>query len=137
MPDLKKFDPKESVVSINNSYNVSGFASDFITGSADNDGVTFVEGAMGDVVANINPSQMGTITITLLATSPSVAFLNRLAKTKEWFSIWVAHKSLGERFGGSHAMVSKVPDGSYGTTVGNRVFTIKVADYTFDSSTIA
>lgn len=132
MAEYKRYNPKECVVTINNTYTVSGFASDFITASPDADGVDFVQGALGDVVANINPSDMGTITLTLLATSPSCAYLSRLAKSKNWFSIWVSNKSLGERFGGTHAMVTRTPDRGMGTQVGNRVFTIKVADFTDD-----
>lgn len=132
----KKYDPKDCVTTINGSYAVTGYASDMITGSRDNDSVSFTEGAQGDTVANLSASTLGTITLTLLATSPSNAVLVDLAKKKEFFSIWINNKSIGERMGGTQAMVVKYPDYSYGSTVGNRAYTIKVVDFDVDNAKI-
>lgn len=132
MAEYKVYDPKDCVTTIDNSFILSGYASDMITADKDNDLVSFEEGAQGDVVANVSNSTLGTITITLQATSPCNAQMMKYAKNRTVFSIWVANKTLGERMGGTNAMITKYPSFAQGSTVGNRAYTIKVVDFDVD-----
>lgn len=126
---LKQYNPKDCVTTINDSIAITGYSSAMISGSKDNPLVAIEEGAQGDAVANVSASRIGTMTITLQATSPSNAVLMRLAKSREIFKIWAANKPLGERMGGNNAMVENYATVEYGETIGGRVYTIKVADF--------
>lgn len=126
---LKQYNPKDCVTTINDSIAVTGYSSAMISGSKDNPLVAIAEGAQGDAVANVSASRIGTMTITLQATSPSNAVLMRLAKSREPFKIWAANKTLGEHMGGNNAMVENYATVEYGESVGDRVYTIKVADF--------
>lgn len=131
---LKKYNPKECVVTINDSIALSGYSSSIVTGTKDNPFVSIVEGAQGDAIANVSASRLGTITITLQATSPSNAVLTTLAKNREIFKIWGANKPLGIRFGGNNAMVENCSTIELGENAGDRVYTVKVADYEDDTT---
>lgn len=126
---LKKYDPKECVVTVNDSIAITGFSTSIITGAKDNPLVSIVEGAQGDSVANMSASRVGTMTITLQATSPSNAILTTYAKNREIFSLWAANKRLGERMGGNNAIVENFTTVEYGENAGDRVYTVKVADF--------
>ena len=126
---LKLYNPKDCVTTINDSIALTGYADTMISTSKDNALVAIVEGAQGDAVANVSNSKLGTMTITLLATSPSNAVLMDLAKKREVFSIWCVDKSLGEKAGGSEAIIETYPNVDKASTAGNRVYTIKIADY--------
>lgn len=131
---LRPYNPKECVVTINDSIALTGYSSSIMAGTKDNPFVSIVEGAQGDAVANMSASRLGTITITLQATSPSNAVLTTLAKSREIFKIWGANKPLGIRFGGNNAMVENYSTVELGETAGDRVYTIKVADYEDDTT---
>lgn len=131
---FKRYDPKECVCTINDSIALTGFGTSMITGAKDNPLVSIVEGAQGDSVANVSASRVGTITITLQATSPSNAILTSLAKSREEFKLWVANKRIGERMGGNYAIVENFPSVDYGETVGDRVYTVKVADFDVENT---
>lgn len=126
---LRQYNPKDCVVTVNDSIALTGFSTAIVSGTKDNPFVTIVEGAQGDAVANRSASRVGTITITLQPTSPSNSILTTLAKSGEVFSLWAANKTLGSRFGGNNAIVEKYSTVEYGETAGDRVYTIKVADY--------
>ena len=131
---LKKYDPKECVVTVNDSIALSGFSTAIITGTKDKPLVSVAEGAQGDAVANLSASRLGTMTITLQATSPSNAVLTTLAKNRESFSLWAANKRLGERMGGNNAIVENYSTVEYGETAGDRAYTVKVADFDVENT---
>jgi hypothetical protein len=126
---LKLYNPKDCVTTINDSIALTGYAETMISASKDNALVTIVEGAQGDAVGNVSNSKVGTMTITLLATSPSNAVMMNLAKNREIFSIWCNDKSLGEKAGGSEAVIETYPTVDKANVAGNRVYTVKVADF--------
>lgn len=125
----KQYNPKNCITTINDTFIVSGYAQAMISCNKDNPLVSVVEGAQGDSVVNVSASKVGTITITLQATSPSNAVFMRLAKSREFFSIWCTDKSLNERTGGNQAIMENFPQQDKNDVVGDRVYTIKVLDY--------
>lgn len=131
---LKKYNPKDCVATINDSIAITGFSTAMITGTKDNPLVSIVEGAQGDAIANVSASRVGTMTITLQATSPSNAILTALAESREIFKLWAANKPLGERMGGNNAMVENYATVEYGETAGDRVYTVKVADFDVENT---
>lgn len=126
---LKLYNPKDCVTTINDTIALTGYSTSMIACSKDNPLVSIIEGAQGDAVGNVSNSKLGTMTITLLATSPSNAVLMDLAKKREIFSIWCNDKSLGERAGGSEAVIETYPNVDKADVAGDRVYTIKIADY--------
>lgn len=131
---LKQYNPKDCVTTINDSIAITGYSTAMISGTKDNPLVSIVEGAQGDAIANVSASRVGTMTITLQATSPSNAVLTALAKSREIFKIWSANKTLGERMGGNNAMVENFPSVENNDVAGDRVYTIKVADFEVENT---
>ena len=127
---LRQYNPKDTVVTINDSIALSGFSTSMITGAKDNPFASVVEGAQGDAVMNVSASSIGTLTITLQATSPSNNDMMNLARNREIFKIWCNDKSIGERMGGNEAFVENYPSIDKNDVVTDRVYTVKVADFT-------
>ena len=98
----------------------------------DEDNFSTSVGAQGDVVVNQSNNQLGTITLTVQGTSPQKSYLMGLAKSKAMFDIWVINKSIGEKAGGSKAMMKKPPTLEQGTELADREFEIQVFDYTVE-----
>lgn len=108
---------------------ITGVGEDMVTGEKDEEFFSSSVGAQGDVCNSIINNPLGTITITLLATSPQKGMLLNYAKTGKEFSIWVTNKSIGERFGGTRAKIKNYPELAHGSEAENREFEIGVFDY--------
>lgn len=134
MAQPKTYNPKDCVTTINDNYCLSGYGQSMISGARDNPLGSVTEGVQGDAVINMSAKNLGTMTVTLLATSPSNAFLMNMARERELFSIWSANKTLGERMGGRQAFVENYASIDNNETVGDRVYTIKVLDFTVEST---
>lgn len=130
----KVYNPKDCVTTINDSYIISGYSSSMISGSKDNPLSSVAEGAQGDAIINVSCSRLGTMTITLQATSPSNAYLMKLAKERAIFSIWCANKTLGERMGGTQAILENHATIDNNDVAGDRVYTIKVVDFEIENT---
>lgn len=72
------YNPKKVTCSLGNHI-VSGFADDsMITVEFAGDGTSYVSGADGEVVRNIDPSEIYTVKLAVLQTSPTNAFLQNM-----------------------------------------------------------
>ncbi len=131
MGRITKYNPKDCVVTVDSVY-ITGLGEDMINGEKDEDNINTVVGAQGDVVVNEVHNDLGTITLTVQGTSPQLPLLKKLAKTKKMFPIWVNNKAIGEKFGGSKAMVKKTPSLEYGAELADREIEIQVFDYTVE-----
>lgn len=129
MAGITKYNAKDCVVTVDSVY-ITGLGEDMVTGEKDEDNVSAVVGAQGDVVVNETNDTLGTVKLTVQGTSPQLAFLKKLARTKAMFPIWVTNKALKEKFGGTKAMVRKSAAVEYGKELGDREFDIMVFDYT-------
>lgn len=125
------YDAKTSTVTADSRF-LTGFAEgSFVEWEKDEDNFDVKVSAQGDVgIANRNNS-LGTITVTLMQTSPDVAYLNKLANTGKIFPIWVqAGGDTKEKVGGTQARVLKPADGTLSDEIEDREFEIKVFDFT-------
>ncbi len=114
---------------------VSGFDDgDFVSASYEGDRATPKVGADGEVGLSINPSRLGTITITLSATSAANDLLSGLANLGNFglftsaFPIGVADLSGRTVIAGTKCWLQTSPEVSFGTEVGSREWVFGVAD---------
>lgn len=128
MPNVTQYNAKDCVITIDDFY-LTGLAEDFVTGERQEDFFTPSVGAQGDVVENEINNSLGTINLTIQATSPQYKTLLQYARAGKHFPIWVTNKSIGERFGGTNARITKYPSSEYGTEIADREFDVTVFDY--------
>lgn len=84
------YDPNDVAVIVDGTY-LTGFSEDMVEiEKAENNFETKV-GAQGDVVRTKVNNPLGTITVTLLPSSPQVAFLDRLANSGNLVPVSVIH----------------------------------------------
>ena len=131
MANITKYNAKDCVVTVDGVY-ITGLGEDMVSGEKDEDNVSAVVGAQGDVVVNEINNDLGTITLTVQGTSPQLSYLKKLARTKAMFSIWVTIKSIKEKFGGTKAMFKKMPNLEQGAELADRECEIQVFDYTVE-----
>lgn len=113
---------------------LTGFGEDaMVECSQDDDTMSAKNDAKGNVGITINNKTMGTIKVTLMQTSPSVNYLDKIAKSRKIFPIWVtSNNEIKEVVGGTKAFVTKPADKSFGAEVDERQFEIRVTDYTVE-----
>ena len=128
MANITQYNAKDCVITVNNTY-ITGLGEDMVSGEKDEENISTQVGAQGDVVVNEVNNDLGTITLTVQGTSPQKKFLLDMCKTKEMFSIWVNNKSIGERMGGSKAMMKKTPTLEQGAELADREFEMQVFDF--------
>ena len=128
---ITSYNAKDCVVTVGGVY-ITGLGEDMVSGEKDEDNVNAVVGAQGDVVVNEVNNDLGTITLTVQGTSPQMPYLKKLAKTKEIVPVWVNNKAIGEKFGGSSAIIKKTPTLEYGAELADREIEIQVFDYTVE-----
>lgn len=133
MGNVTQYDAKDCTITVNNVY-ITGLGESMITGSKDEDFFSTGVGAQGDVVVNETNNDIGTMELTLQATSPQKAYLMQLARERTMFSIWTVNKSIGERMGGTMARIVNYPELANGTEAEDRAFSIKVFDYTVEEA---
>lgn len=131
MSNITRYNAKDCVITVGGVY-ITGLGEDMVSGEKDEDNVSAVVGAQGDVVVNEVNNDLGTITLTVQGTSPQLPYLKKLAKTKQMVDIWVNNKSIKEKFGGSKAMVKKTPSLEEGAELADREVEFIVFDYTVE-----
>lgn len=133
--NITKYNAKDCVVTVGGVY-ITGLGEDMVSGEKDEDNVSAAVGAQGDVVVNEVNNDLGTITLTVQGTSPQKAYLLNLSKSKEMVEIWVNNKSIGEKMGGTKAMIKKTPTLEQGAELADREFEFQVFDYTVEATEI-
>lgn len=133
MSIVNSYNAKDCTITINNVY-ITGLGESMISGSKDEEFFSPSVGAQGDVIINEVNNEMGTIELTVQATSPQKGYLLRLARERTMFSIWAVNKTIGERMGGTRARIKNYPDLSNGTEAEDRTFEIQVFDYTVEEA---
>lgn len=108
---------------------ITGFAEgSYVEWEKDEDNFSAKVDAFGDVGVAITNNTLGTITITLSQTSPSLALVKRLANSRKRFPIWVTTPD--EKVGGTEAMIKQTPSGGLSDEIEDREIEIQVFDYT-------
>lgn len=131
MANVTSYNAKDCVITVGGVY-ITGLGEDMVSCEKDEENFSTVVGAQGDVVVNQSNNQLGTITLTVQGTSPQKGYLMGLAKAKSIFDIWVINKSIGEKAGGTKAMMKKPPSLEQGAELADREFEIQVFDYTVE-----
>ncbi|EJW20024.1 DUF3277 family protein [Paenibacillus alvei] len=128
------YDAMDVTVMVDETF-ITGFADgSMVEGEKDEENFSASVGAQGDVVVSEVNNPLGTITITLQQTSPSVSFLNKLANTKKEVPVWVIYNGTPkEKFGGSRARIKKPATSSYSNEAEDREFELQVFDYTVEN----
>lgn len=126
------YNAKDCVVTVGNMQ-LKGYGSKIATGGRDNPKHSVTVGVQGDYCVNSNNNNLGTITVPLLATSPSNPYLISLANSQEEVPIQVVNRTLGIRFGGSKAIVKNVPAADLGETAAENTYEFQVFDYELTS----
>ncbi|WP_100488555.1 phage structural protein [Sporolactobacillus pectinivorans] len=130
MTDVRTYDPNLVTVSVNGIALVGFSDGALVQCSKDNDSFTTKVSAQGSVGVAINNNNLGTIKVTLMQTSPSVTYLNQLAKSKTPFPIWVTSANdIKEKFGGTQALIKQPADSKFSNAVEDREFDFTVFDY--------
>lgn len=128
----KRYDAKDCTILVNGVY-ITGLGEDMVTGEKDEELYSTSVGAQGDVCINTTNDPIGTVTVTIQPTSPQKKFLMDLANKKDPFPLWVVNKALGERFGGSSALLKSFPEISRSAEAEDMEFEFGVFDYTVEA----
>ena len=129
MANINNYNAKDCVITVGGVY-ITGLGEDMVSGEKDEDNVNPVVGAQGDVVVNEVNNDLGTITLTVQGTSPQKGYLLELANSKKVVDLWVNNKSIGEKMGGTKAMIKKTPALEQGAELADREFEFTVFDFT-------
>ena len=125
---VAKYNAKDCVITVGDVY-ITGLGEDMVTCEKNEENVSAVVGAQGDVVVNEINDTLGTITVSVQGTSPQKGYLLKLSRTKEMVDIWVNNKSIGEKAGGTKAVINKVSGMEQGAELADREFEFLVMDY--------
>ncbi|ELK38800.1 hypothetical protein D478_27806, partial [Brevibacillus agri BAB-2500] len=122
------FDPKDVAVIVGGTY-LTGFSEDMVEiEKAENNFETKV-GAQGDVVRTKVNNPLGTIKVTLLPTSPQVAFMDALANTGKLVPVTVIYSGTPkETTTVTEAYVMKPATRTYGNEAADREYEIQCLD---------
>lgn len=125
------YDPKEVNVIIDGTF-LTGFAEGtMVTVEKDEDDFSVTYGAQGDYSVAESHNTLGTITVTLQHTSPSLPFLRRLRNSKRRFPCYVVDANGDGEFkaGGSEARILSAIGGERGNEISETEVEIKVFDF--------
>ena len=126
----KTYNPAQVVV-IFNGHEISGYADgSFVTVARDEDAFSLVVGSSGEGVRSKMNNKSGTITVTLLQSSGSNAFLSGFAELDELSAGGQGPLLIKDNSGDSlhvceSAWIQKLPDSEYAREAGSREWTFR------------
>lgn len=127
---VKGYNSKDVVLVVNGRYMTGMADGSFVEWEKDDDSFEVSNGAQGDVGVSENNSESGTITLTLMQTSPDVAYLNGLANARTYFPVYAKHSGdPAESAGGTMARILKPAAAAFSNEIESREFEIKVFDF--------
>lgn len=122
------YDPKDLTITVGGVY-LTGFSEDMAEFEPDEDSWTTKVGAQGDVVRSKVNNPLATLTITLLATSPQVSYLDGIAKSGKLVPISVIYNGQPkESITITEAFIKKPATRTYGNEVEDREYEIQCMD---------
>lgn len=129
MARFSTYNAKDWSVTFDGTY-ITGFSEEMVSGAKDEEFFTPSVGAQGDVVSNEINNDLGTVSITLQATSPSVAYLKKMAKQGKVAPLWCNNLKLKETFGGTKARIKNYAEIVAAQEAEDLTFEFQVFDYT-------
>ncbi len=131
MAQATTFDAKSVTVTVGGVY-LTGFSESMVEIEKDEDNYEVKVGAQGDTVRTKINNPLGTITVTLLQTSPQVAYLDKLANTGELVPVSVINVGPPkETVTVSEAFIKKPAARSYGNEAEDREYEFQCMDMLF------
>ncbi|MGN7169269.1 phage structural protein [Paenibacillus cellulositrophicus] len=125
-----QYDPMDLTVTVGGVY-ITGFSEDMCEWEKDEDGKTAKVGAQGDVITSKVNNPLSTFTLTLLSSSPQVAYLDKLAVTGEEVPVSVIYNGdPKESITSTRAFVKKPAARTYGNEAEDREYEIQMLDHT-------
>ncbi len=127
---VQTYDPKDVAVSIDGKL-ITGFGEDMISAERENPQVDDLSGAQGDVARVMTNDKRGTVTITLLQTSPSNLILSDLANldgvdgANKVFPLMIKDNRGDDIIQAEDAWISQPPRTVYNKSVEAREWTIR------------
>ena len=106
---MTSYNAKDCSITFNSVY-LTGFGEEMVTGEKDEEFFSSSVGAQGDVVVNEINNKLGTVSVTLQSTSPSLTYLIEQGKAGTIAPLWVNNLKLGRSFGGTQARVKNYPE---------------------------
>ncbi|TQR29392.1 phage structural protein [Brevibacillus brevis] len=128
MSKAKTYDPNDVTVTVDSVF-ITGFSEDMVeVEKAENNYETKV-GAQGDVVRTRINNPLGTIKVTLLSSSPQVAYLDKLANSGKLVPVSVIYSGTPkETTTATEAYVTKPATRSYANEAADREYEIQCLD---------
>ncbi|SFJ44243.1 Protein of unknown function [Paenibacillus sp. UNC496MF] len=129
---IQTYDAKNVSVIVNNVY-LTGFSEDIVEIEKDEDTYDVKVGAQGDVVRTRNNNPLGTIKVTLQASSPQVPMLDKLANAGTLVPVSVISSGANkETSTASQAFLTKPSARKYGKQADDREYEFKCLDLTIN-----
>lgn len=131
MAQVKTYDPQNVTVIIGGIY-LTGFGEDMLEVEKDEDNYGVRVGAQGDVVRTKVNNPLATITVTLLSTSPQVAYMDSLGKSGKIVPVSIIHAGdTKETVTSEKAFIKKPATRTYGNEAEDREYEIQCLDIDF------
>jgi hypothetical protein len=128
----RTYDPMDVNVIVGGVY-LTGFGEDMVEAEKDEENFSVKVGAQGDTVRTKTNNPLGTITVTLLSTSPQVRYMDSLARSGKLFPISVIHSGAEkESVTSTEAFVKKPSTRTYGNEAEDREYEIQCMDIEFN-----
>ncbi|MBW7452441.1 phage structural protein [Paenibacillus sepulcri] len=132
MAEAKTFDPMNVSVIVAGTY-LTGFGESMVEAEQSENNYEVKVGAQGDKLRTKTNNNTGTITVTLQATSPQVAYLDRLANSGQIVPITVINAGPPkETITSVEAYVNKPAARTYGTDIDDREYEFQCMDISFN-----
>lgn len=129
MPKTTTYDPMDLSTSVGGVF-LTGFSEDLVEWEKDEDSNTFKVGAQGDVLVTKVNNPLATLKITLLATSPQVPYMDKLAVTGQVVDVSVIYNGTPKETITSTAGVVKKPAvRKYGNEADDREYEIQLTNH--------
>lgn len=106
---MTSYNAKDCSIVFNSVY-LTGLAEEMVNGAKDEELYSATVGAQGDVVVNEINNNLGTVSVTLQATSPVLGWIIEQAKAGTIAPLWVNNLKLGRTFGGTQARIKNLPE---------------------------
>lgn len=123
-----EYDPIDVSVIVDTTY-LTGYAETAVTVEKNENNFEIKVGAQGDSIRTRVRNPLGTATVTLLANSPQVPFMDDLANTGEFFSLSIIYTGENkETVTSEKAYIVKQPNREYGNEIADREYEIQLMD---------
>ncbi|MFD1886828.1 phage structural protein [Paenibacillus wenxiniae] len=128
MTEAKTYDPLDLSLQIGGVF-ITAMSEDMVEVEKDEESYSVKVGAQGDVIRSKVNNPLATMTLTLLASSPQLEYLTKLARTGEIVPVSIIYNGeVKETITSTQAFVKKLPTRTYGSEAEDREFELQMLD---------